>query len=1065
MMKNKSPKYSSIDNGQTSQNFIENKYFNHKLNKSYKSFIQKRNLASPSPSNNTIETDLDKSIEATKKYNITFRPENKEYYEMGSYCHNEKECMKRNNNIIRINLKPFNISSHKNDINQNIQYLINKLNNSRNAENINNRSNYSFFESKYISADKKEGNKTNIHNNSNHSIIYSNDKDNKQLNQALNNNLERSQLTYKNLKNKYEIFKSPSIKIENDLYDKSLNDKFNTLKNASPYNRNIILRNSGNIRPYKNKIIKTIIKQESRSPIIDYNKEKILNLKNTVEKEKNKNLYDKNQNIIERSILNKTPDCYEHKKLIFVNPKHRTEMSYQNIEDKNIEIEPYNLNTNKKSNLPTDKKYSKNNKILDDKKNKNPIRVSIRNKYKDFIQNLDFNINAKPKFEEHYKRKFETLNNNYKNEMKNDKEKLKEENNLNSNNKEKNLTNLNNSIKSIKISLNDINKKSGICNNNAELHEKTQNVDYNNGLNKILLNNKNYVEENKYMKEIENIKYDNNTESMHKVNYNPKEIINNQKKLSNNDLSKGIIWKKKEINNNINNKLYIKKNNKANNNLINHQNYNNIFSANVKVDSLEHNKKSNNDGISFSKINRANNNININNNRNWNTSTLNNIQTSNVKTPIKTESDSNLNYRLKNLLKKLPINTLNQTIKMPDSNSLSKLGVLEMSELNKNQKLNHYRNLSESPKHMNNYIETDINGHKRKEEKSMKNSINRKTTYDIGNRYGNKKNKIKKEKDKYLLNDEFSSMISVKKCEALSLPGKNEKGKKKINQDSYLIVKNLNRVSNFNIFGVLDGHGDDGHYVSQFVKSFIIQSIKNHPSIKPLNDPKEIYKKLIANNYELISNIFIDADIQIQKEKFDSQESGTTIVLVIQLEEHVICANAGDSRAIAIYDENFKDNKFFSSKIYPLSFDCKPELPNEKKRIYKCGGVVEKSYDTDEESDEEIHIPFRVWAKGENYPGLAMSRSIGDIDAKRVGVIPNPQIVEYIIGYSTKYILVCSDGIWEFLKNEDCMKIGNEFYIKNDPIGLCQELSKESIKLWEKKELAIDDITIVVVFY
>ena len=344
----------------------------------------------------------------------------------------------------------------------------------------------------------------------------------------------------------------------------------------------------------------------------------------------------------------------------------------------------------------------------------------------------------------------------------------------------------------------------------------------------------------------------------------------------------------------------------------------------------------------------------------------------------------------------------------------------------------------------------------------MNHSMNRKTTYDIGNRSGNKNDHIKKEKK---INDEFSSMISVKKCEALSLPGKNEKGKKKINQDSYLIIKNLNRVSNFNLFGVLDGHGEDGHHVSQFVKSFVIQSIKNHPSIKPLKDPKEIYKKLIANNYEIISNIFISADIQIQKEKFDFQESGTTIVLVIQIGEHIICANAGDSRAIAIYDENFKDNKFYTSKIFPLSFDCKPELPNEKSRIYKCGGVVEKSYDTDEESDDEVHIPFRVFAKNKNYPGLAMSRCIGDIDAKQYGVIPNPQIIEYVIGYNTKYILVCSDGIWEFLKNEDCMKIGNEFYIKNDPIGLCQELSKESIKLWEEKDNAIDDMTIVVVFY
>ena len=43
--------------------------------------------------------------------------------------------------------------------------------------------------------------------------------------------------------------------------------------------------------------------------------------------------------------------------------------------------------------------------------------------------------------------------------------------------------------------------------------------------------------------------------------------------------------------------------------------------------------------------------------------------------------------------------------------------------------------------------------------------------------------------------------------------------------------------------------------------------------------------------------------VQIQKEKFDFTRSGTTVVLIIQLEEHVICANTGDSRAIAVYDD------------------------------------------------------------------------------------------------------------------------------------------------------------------
>ena len=100
-----------------------------------------------------------------------------------------------------------------------------------------------------------------------------------------------------------------------------------------------------------------------------------------------------------------------------------------------------------------------------------------------------------------------------------------------------------------------------------------------------------------------------------------------------------------------------------------------------------------------------------------------------------------------------------------------------------------------------------------------------------------------------------------------------------------------------------------------------------------------------------------------------------------------------------------------------------------------------------------------------DYPGLAMSRSIGDMDAKKVGVIPDPQFVEYTIDNHSKYLLICSDGIWEFMPNEQAMKIANKFYLRNDPKGLCHELSQESIKLWEEKEVVIDDITIVVVFF
>lgn len=36
--------------------------------------------------------------------------------------------------------------------------------------------------------------------------------------------------------------------------------------------------------------------------------------------------------------------------------------------------------------------------------------------------------------------------------------------------------------------------------------------------------------------------------------------------------------------------------------------------------------------------------------------------------------------------------------------------------------------------------------------------------------------------------------------------------------------------------------------------------------------------------------------------------------------------------------------------------------------------------------------PYRVWLKNEQYPGLAMSRSVGDLVAGSVGVICEPGI-------------------------------------------------------------------------
>ena len=47
------------------------------------------------------------------------------------------------------------------------------------------------------------------------------------------------------------------------------------------------------------------------------------------------------------------------------------------------------------------------------------------------------------------------------------------------------------------------------------------------------------------------------------------------------------------------------------------------------------------------------------------------------------------------------------------------------------------------------------------------------------------------------------------------------------------------------------------------------------------------------------------------------------------------------------------------------------------------------------------------------------------------------------------------------------MIIGNKYYEKNAPIGLCKELTEKSNEIWmkESEEGDIDDMTVVAVFF
>ena len=221
---------------------------------------------------------------------------------------------------------------------------------------------------------------------------------------------------------------------------------------------------------------------------------------------------------------------------------------------------------------------------------------------------------------------------------------------------------------------------------------------------------------------------------------------------------------------------------------------------------------------------------------------------------------------------------------------------------------------------------------------------------------------------------------------------------------------------------------------------------------------------MINNNYEIIRNFYKNVNDELYNTKFDVHFSGTTCVLVFKIGKKIICSNVGDSRAILVKRKIYLNNNDNINKyeFIELSHDHKPNNKEERERIEKLGGEVSQEYFIGK-GEEGPTGPFRVWCKGYDYPGIAISRSIGDKIAELIGVISEPDILEFDIDDNCKYIIMGSDGLFDYLSNNEIMNIAKPFLIINNPDKACINVVEKASQLYEEKEGRIDDITINII--
>ncbi|EER04770.1 serine/threonine protein phosphatase 2C, putative [Perkinsus marinus ATCC 50983] len=277
----------------------------------------------------------------------------------------------------------------------------------------------------------------------------------------------------------------------------------------------------------------------------------------------------------------------------------------------------------------------------------------------------------------------------------------------------------------------------------------------------------------------------------------------------------------------------------------------------------------------------------------------------------------------------------------------------------------------------------------------------------------------------------------------------------------------MNVDDDFTVYGVFDGHGLHGHNVSNFVKEQLVKLILEHPK-ESIQEGAQLDKAL-RTWFPAIQD---KLELATKSGELDASCSGSTSTLCVHCHETdtITAAWVGDSRAVLAYGS--------SPTVVEMTTDHRPERPQERARIEKTGGRV-VGYDG--------HCCYRVYVRGHSYPGLNMSRAMGDLIAYyRAGVIPTPdtrrkQVVRdpersspsglsYVSNNFSwhpgdPFLLVCSDGVWEFISSDEAVSLVSMILTSSSQAQEAAEfLAKKACRRWldQGGGVVIDDITVIV---
>lgn len=220
-------------------------------------------------------------------------------------------------------------------------------------------------------------------------------------------------------------------------------------------------------------------------------------------------------------------------------------------------------------------------------------------------------------------------------------------------------------------------------------------------------------------------------------------------------------------------------------------------------------------------------------------------------------------------------------------------------------------------------------------------------------------------------------------------------------QDAHVLLPEMNglfsalpkAISRVSYFAVFDGHG--GARASRFAADNLHHTLcKKFPTGESENLDKLI-KKCLLDTFRQTDEDFL--------KKASSQKpawkDGSTATCALVVDDTVYVANLGDSRAVLCRMEEAEGQK--RPVTLALSKEHNPTIYEERMRIQRAGGTVRD---------------------GRVLGVLEVSRSIGDGQYKRCGVISTPDLRRCQLTASDRFMILACDGLFKVFSADEAVK-------------------------------------------